>query len=108
MLTGPDDVVALCGGQTTLTDTSWGLTVSLGSLATAVTLSASNAGDFQIDLADEPGGPQSAAAAYALLTDDGAGGTILPLQGGNAIHILGLDRAELSAANFVILGNGGN
>jgi hypothetical protein len=103
-LAGLNDTVFLGSGTPTITDAGSGLNVFVGK-GTGQSIVTGVASDphFVIDLVGGVGGFTSAAKAYASLTSDGHGGSLLSLGGNSSIDIAGVTPNHLSAHNFALV-----
>ena len=104
-LSGQYETVFIGPGGGTVSDHGTGTVIGVGPTATGLEsifhFSADTATGV-LDLLGGVGGIATPQAAYAALTTDGKGGSVLPLGGGLSIDISGVTPAMLSAANFRI------
>jgi hypothetical protein len=104
VLHGTGNVVFISGGNDTITDSPSGndkLTLDVGSAGGQIELMNFSAAHGKIDLA--PGlGFSTAAAAAGALQSDGAGGSVLLLNGQGLLDFQGVAPSSLHASNFHI------
>ena len=104
-VSGRNETVFVGPGGGSVSDQGTGTAIGVGPTATgleSIFHFSADLADGVIDLLGGVGGITSAAAAYAALTSDGKGGSMLPLGAGPTIDISGVTPAMLSAANFRI------
>jgi len=104
-LSGLNETVFIGPGGGSVSDHGTGTTIGVGPTATGLETIFHFSGDLAdgvIELLGGVGGITTAAQAYAALTSDGKGGSMLVLSGGPTIDIGSVPQAMLSAANFKI------
>ena len=103
-VSGGGDAVFLGVGSPTVTDAGHGL-VAVAGLGAGNSMISGVGSDpaFALDLIGGVGGYTSGAAAYAALTTDGHGGSLLALGSTGSVDFLGVAATQLSAGNFHVL-----
>ncbi|HKM62930.1 MAG TPA: choice-of-anchor tandem repeat GloVer-containing protein [Acidisphaera sp.] len=104
-LSGQNETVFIGPGGGSVSDHGTGTVIGVGPTASGLESIFHFSADLAtgvIDLLGGVGGITTAAQAYAALTSDGKGGSMLPLGGGLTIDISGVSKPMLSAANFRI------
>jgi len=104
-LSGLNETVFIGPGGGSVSDHGTGTVIGAGPTATGLETIfhfSADLADGVIDLLGGVGGIATPQAAYAALTSDGKGGSMLSLGGGLTIDTSGVPKAMLSAANFKI------
>ncbi len=102
---GSNDIAFLGGGgavNATISDLSSGLTVDVVNGGNDVFNGFANDRSAVVDLLGGIGGYTNVAGVLVALTDDGAGGSSLPMGAGQSIDFTGVALGALHAANFHI------
>ncbi|MGO9740455.1 MAG: putative Ig domain-containing protein [Roseiarcus sp.] len=101
-LTGSNDIV-IAGAEDGISDSGHDATIRVtGSVGLLYVSGFASDSNGVIDLLNGVGGYASAASAYAALSSDGHGGSLLSLGAAGSIDLAGVGASALSATNFKI------
>ncbi len=103
---GSNDIAFLGGGNAqvdaTIDDQASGLTVDVATGGSDIFHGFGNDPSATVDLLGGVGGFAGVTGVMSALTSDGAGGSLLPLGGGQSFHFLDAAPSSLHASNFKI------